>query len=92
MSRLIQVAILISGLLLTSMRTMASPAVDDMSDMEVSEYAVRMSDVLERIYSEQLCLEADEHCIRTECARNGVVFDDKEAVKKRLHIMIGNIY
>ena len=92
MTRLIQVTILISGLLLTSMRTMASPAVDDMSDMEVSEYAIRMSDVLEKIYSEQLCLTTDDHCVRTECARNGVVFEDKEAVKKRLHIMIGSIY
>lgn len=92
MIRFIQVVLLVSGLLLSSMQVMASPAVDNMTDMEVSEYAIRMSDVLEKIYSERLCSMTDNHCVRTEFARNGVVYDDKDAVKKRLVIMIGSIY
>ena len=92
MIRFIQVVLLISGLLLSSMHVMASPVVDNMTDMEVSEYAIRMSDVLEKIHSEQLCSATDNYCVRTEFARNGVVYDDKDAVKKRLVIMIGSIY
>ena len=92
MNRFIQTAILSAGLLLSSMRVMASPAVDNMSDMEVSEYAIRMSAVLEKINSEQLCLTSDHRCVRNEFARNGVAYDDKEAVQKRLVIMIGSIY
>ena len=92
MSRFIQVIIFSSALLLSSMRAIASPEVDNMSDAEVSEYAIRMSDVLERIYSEKLCQVSDDHCVRFEFARSGVVYDDKEAVKKRLLIMLGSIY
>lgn len=92
MSRYIQAAILSAGLLLSSMRVMASPAVDNMSDMEVSEYAIRMSAVLEKINNEQLCLANDLGCVCNEFARNGVAYDDKVAVQKRLVIMIGSIY
>lgn len=91
MYRFVRVTLLISGLLLSSMRAMASPAVDYMSDMEVSEYAIRMSEVLEKIHREQLCMATDDQCVREECARNGVVLADKDALRKRLHIMIGSI-
>ncbi len=92
MSRFIQVMIFSSALLLSSVRAIASPKVDNMSDAEVSEYAIRMSAVVERIYSEQLCQTSDDHCVRFEFARSGVAYDDKEAVKKRLLIMLGSIY
>jgi len=92
MSRFFQVIIFSSALLLSSMRAIASPEIDNMSDAEVSEYAILMSDVLERIYSEQLCQASDDTCVRFEFARSGVAYDDKEAVKKRLLIMLGSIY
>ena len=92
MSRLFKVVLLSTGLLFSSMRVMASPGVDRMSDMEVSEYAIRMSEILEKIHSEQLCLANDYRCVRNEFSRNGVAYEDKEAVQKRLVIMIGSIY
>lgn len=91
MKQFIHTALMVSGLLLVSATAFASPAVDNMSDIEVSDYAIRMSDVLENIYREQLCLATDENCVRNEFARNGVAFEDKEAVQKRLIIMLGSI-
>jgi len=83
--------VFVVSVLLSSARVMASPAVDKMSDIEVSEYAERMSNVLEQIQSKQLCLSNDKHCVRAEFARNGVSYDDKESVKQRLFIMVGSI-
>ena len=91
--------ILVTSFLLSSMPVMAAPAaehmesaVEHMSDVEVSEYAIRMSNALENIQKNQLCQPNDDSCVRSELARHGVSYDDKEAVKKRLAIMVGSIY
>ena len=78
-------------ILLTSHAT-ASSVVESMSDIEVSEYAVRMSSVLENIQSKQLCAADDTDCVKEECARHGISYDDKSAVQKRMLLIIANIY
>jgi len=84
--------ILIIDLLFPSAKGMATPAVDVMSDSEVSEYAIRMSSVLEKIRSRQLCMADDMRCISAEFARHGIAYEDKAPVIKRLSIMIGSIH
>jgi hypothetical protein len=79
-------------LLFPSAVVVASPAVDVMSDSEVSEYAVRMSSVLQKISNRQLCIAQDLRCICAEFARHGLAYEDREPVMKRLSIMIGSIH
>ena len=85
------VLIFTAGLLLT-MRAFATPEVAHMSDIEVSEYAVRMSHVIEDIQYRQLCAMHDTACVRAEFARHGVSYDDKEPVQKRLVLMVGKVF
>ena len=92
MNQLTRVTVLMAGLALSSMRAVASTEVDKMSDIEVSEYAVRMSSVLEKIQHRQLCAPGDMHCVRTVFDRNGLSYDDKESVQKRLVWMVGDIF
>jgi hypothetical protein len=75
-----------------SAAVVASPAVDIMSDSEVSEYAIRMSSVLQKISNRQICMAEDLRCICAEFARHGLSYEDKEPVMKRLSIMIGSIH
>ncbi|NOQ88527.1 MAG: hypothetical protein GQ550_06340 [Gammaproteobacteria bacterium] len=89
---LLRSAALIAGLALSSIRAVASPDVDRMSDIEVSEYAVQMSSVLQKIQNRQLCASQDTGCFRTEFARHGISYDDKESVQKRVVLMIGSVY
>ncbi|MBE9559779.1 MAG: hypothetical protein IMF15_03270 [Proteobacteria bacterium] len=92
MKHLLRSVVLIAGFALTTVRAVASPDVDRMSDVEVSEYAVQMSSVLENIQYRQLCALRDAHCFRTEFARHGISYDDKESVQKRVVLMIGSVY
>ena len=92
MNKFLLYVTLILSLLLPSMHAIASPMVDRMSDIEVSEYAIQMSTVIENIQDRQLCLSNDVTCVRAVFARHGVSYDDKEAVKKRLYIMMGTIH
>ncbi len=92
MKRVFQVFVFIIAFSLAPMRVVASPEIDRMSDIEVSEYAVRMSAVLEAIQQSQLCAASDIQCVRSEFARNGISYDDKKSVQKRLVLMIGSIY
>ena len=87
-----QGAVLLISLVLVSMRAVASPTVDNMTDTEVSEYAVRMSNVLDKINDKHLCWDNDIRCVRSEFSRHGVSYDDKLPVQKRLVIMLGSIY
>jgi hypothetical protein len=92
MKRVIQSVVLIAGLLLSSVRAVAATEVEHMSDIEVCEYAARMSSALENIESYQICEQQDTKCVRTELARYGVSYDDKEMVQKRLVILIGSVH
>jgi len=80
------------GLLLNMTPVIASPDVAHMSDIEVSEYAVRMSEVITEIQYHQLCSMQDTYCVRTEFARHGISYDDKEPVQKRLVLMVGKVF
>jgi hypothetical protein len=91
MKRLRQVFVLVTVLLLSSAPAMASLDVDAMTNKEVSEYAVRMSAILEKIQLRHLCLSEDTRCLRAEFSRHGISYDDKELVKKRLVIMLGSM-
>ena len=92
MKRVIQSVVLIAGLLLSSVRAVAATEVEYMSDIEICEYAARMSTALENIKSHQICKQQDTQCVRTELARYGVSYDDKETVQKRLVILIGSVH
>ncbi len=91
MKLLLQILLFIAGLSLIALRADASPSVDHMSDIEVSEYAVHMSRVIEQIKYRQLCAVNDTHCVRAEFTRNGLSYDDKVSVQKRLILMVGGI-
>lgn len=92
MYRNIKSLVLTLGLLWSSVAAMASPPVDVMSDAEVSEYAIRMSELLDKIQDRHLCISDDVRCVRAEFFRHGVSYDDKEPVQKRLVIMKGSIH
>ena len=92
MKHIFQITALIAGLALTSVSAVASPDVDRMSDIEVSEYAVKMSRLMDKIQNSQLCVSRDTYCVRSEFARHGISYDDKESVQKRIVIMIGSVY
>ena len=92
MKQLLATATLIAGLALTTMPVVASPSVDYMSDVEVSEYAIRLSNVIETVEHNQLCFSDDINCLRAEFAAHGVSYDDKKPVQKRLVLMIGNVF
>ncbi len=94
MKHIFQIVALIAGLALTSMHAVASPDVDRMSDIEVSEYAVKMSSLMDKIQNSQLCVSRDthSHCVRSEFARNGISYDDKISVQQRIVLMIGSVY
>ncbi len=83
---------LIAGLLLTALPLMATPKVDVMTDREVTEYAVRISELLQHIQQQEICLENDVSCMRAEFHRHGFSYDDKESVHKRLIIMVGFVH
>jgi len=92
MKRVIQSVVLIAGILLSSMRTVAATEIEHMSDIEICEYAARMSTALENIKSYQICEQQDTQCFRIELARYGVSYDDKERVQKRLVILVGSVH
>ena len=92
MKRLLTTMALVLGLLLSTVRAIASQDVDHMSNIEVSEYAIRMSEAIDDIRENRLCHSDDISCLRTEFLRHGVDYDDKRAVQKRIVIMIGSIY
>lgn len=92
MDHIFQSVVLITGLLLSSMSAVAAPSVQYMSDVEVTDYAVRLSNVIEIVEHKQLCFSNSVQCLRTEFARYGVSYDDKEPVKKRLVLMIGSVF
>ena len=82
-----------SGILLLNMTSVvASPDVAHMSDIEVSEYGVRMSEVMTEIQHHQLCSMQDTYCVRAEFDRHGISYDDKESVQKRLVLMLGKVF
>lgn len=92
MKHVVQSVVLIAGLLLSTMRTVAATGVEHMSDIEICEYAARMSTALENIKYYQICEQQDTQCVRTELARYGVSYDDKEILQKRLLIMTGSVH
>lgn len=92
MSRLLQQIMLITALLFSAMQVVAAPGIDSMSDAEVSEYAIQMSELIDEIRYSDRCMPRDRYCMRAEFARNGLSYDDKERVKKRLVIMIGTMH
>jgi hypothetical protein len=92
MKPVLQAVALMASVSLFSAGALSSPEIDQMSDIEVSEYAVRMASVIEGIENRQLCVLCDVNCERSEFARHGISYDDKESVKKRLALMIGSIY
>lgn len=92
MKHVIQGVLFTAGLLLSTIRAMASPDVNHMSDIEVCEYAVRMSSALEIIDHYHICELQDTQCVRTEMARYGVSYDDKIMLQKRLVILIGSVH
>lgn len=92
MKKLLPHFVLMMAMLLITSHAVASSAVERMSDIEVSEYAVRMSSVLESIQKNQLCSVDDINCIKEECARHGVSYDDKDAVHKRMLLIIAEMY
>ena len=92
MKRVTQSVVLAAGLLFSTVRAVAATDVEHMSDIEVCEYAARMSTVLENIKSQQLCEQQDTQCFRTELAHYGVSYDDKEMVQKRLLILMGSLH
>lgn len=87
-----QSVVLITGLLLSTMRAVAATDVEHMSDIEICEYAARMSTALDNIKYYQICDQQDTQCVRTELARYGVSYDDKEILHKRLLIMTGSVH
>jgi len=92
MRQLLQALILMAGLLFIPLHALASPEVDRMSDIEVSEYAVQMSKVIEEIQCRELCVAQDTSCVRAEFAHHGVSYDDKALLQKRLVLMIGSMH
>lgn len=87
-----QVLVLVTVSLLSSARAMASSEVDAMTDVEISEYAIRMSDIMEKIQYRRLCLSEDTRCLRAEFSRHGISYDDKEPLKRRLAIMLAGVH
>ena len=92
MKHVLQTVTLMAAIASTTMSANAAQSVDYMSDIEVSEYAVRLSNAIEMVEHNQLCFADDIHCLRAEFAQYGVSYDDKEPVKKRLVLMIGGIF
>ena len=92
MKRVTQSVVLAAGLLFSTVRAVAATEVEHMSDIEVCEYAARMSTALDNIKSHQLCEQKDTQCVRTELARHGISYDDKEMLQKRLHILMGSLH
>jgi len=92
MKPVLYVFVFFTGLLLNFTPALASPDVAQMSDIEVSEYAARMSEVITEIQYRQLCSIQDTYCVRAEFARHGVSYDDKESVQKRLLLMVGKVF
>jgi len=92
MTSLLQRTGLIMGLIFSTMRVTASPDIDTMSDMEVTEYAIRYYEVVQSIEKHQLCQNGDISCIRAQFQLNGISYDDKESLQKRLVILLGSIY
>lgn len=92
MNRVTQSVVLAAVLLLSTVRAVAATEIEHMSDIEICEYAARMSKALENIKSSQICEQQDTQCVRTELARYGVSYDDKDMVQKRLVIMIGSVH
>ncbi len=92
MKRLLQIMVFMAGLSLATVRAVASPDVDQVSDSEVSEYAIQMSEIIEEIQYRQICAVQDTPCVRAEFTRHGVSYDDKESVQKRLLLMIGKVF
>ena len=92
MKRVIKSVVLIAGLLLSSMRTVAAAEIEHMSDIEICEYAARMSTALENIKSYQICEQQDTQCFITEIARYCVSYDDNDRVQKRLVILVGSVH
>lgn len=92
MRHLLQALTFLAGSFVTSTYALASPEVDHMSDIEVSEYAARMSQVIDDIQYRQVCTSQDTRCVRAEFARQGVSYDDKKSVQKRLALMIGSMH
>ena len=92
MKHVIQSVVLIAGVVLSSMRAVAATDVDHMSDIEICEYAARMSTALENIRYYQICEQQDTQCVRSELARYGVSYDDKEILQQRLVIMTGSVH
>lgn len=92
MKHLLQILTFLVGLLSITTHAVAAQDVGNMSDIQVSEYAIRMSEVMEEIQQRQLCAEKDTSCVRAEFARHGVSYDDKESVQKRLALMVGSFY
>jgi len=92
MKQSLRMLMLIMTLMFSSTSILASPDVDVMTDIEVSEYAIRMSNVLEKIRRQQLCVPDDMRCVHAEFTRHGISYTDKESVVKRLSIMLGSIH
>ena len=92
MNRIVKKSVLASALLLASAHAVANPEVEHMSDIEVSEYAAQIAAALENIRFSRLCEPRDRYCERTELARYGISYDDKESVQKRLIIMVGSVH
>jgi hypothetical protein len=92
MNKCLQRVTLVAGLLLTTMRVVASPDIDSMTDKEVTEYAIRISDVMQQIQLSGLCMDDDVTCLRVELQRFGIAHEDRNSVQKRLVLMLGSIH
>jgi len=92
MRSMLHVFVFSGGLLMNTAHALASPDVAQMSDIEVVEYGARMSQLLRKIQSRQLCSMQDTSCVRAEFARHGISYDDKESVQKRLVVMVGKVF
>jgi len=83
---------MVVSLLLVTVGAVANQEAAHMSDIEVSEYAAQISMALESIQFSQLCEHRDKKCVRTELARYGISYKDREVVQKRLAIMLGSVH
>ena len=92
MNKCLQRVTLVAGLLLATMRALASPDINSMTDKEVTEYAIHISDVIQVIQRYELCVAGDESCLRAELERLGIPYEDKTSVQKRLLVMVGSIH
>lgn len=92
MNKCLQRVTLVAGLMLATVRAVASPDIDSMSDKQVTEYAIYISDLIQVIQLYEICEQDDEACLRVELERFGISYEDKNSVQKRLVVLVGSMH